>query len=184
MTLSLDRWLLTAVFGVASLVSSRAETPPITPEPSVAAAVAPVGGQPADDARVANQKREIMEALKKSIDFYRKQREERKAQLLHPTYLNVTDEDLKRDIATLDARVEERVDQIMQITASLAQDTDYDQYDRCITDNNGNRRVNREVRQAENSTKRAVNAKGDVADGLAADKAKLEAEIAKLESNA
>lgn len=136
------------------------------------------------DVRVANQKREIIVALKKSIDFYRKQREQRKAQLLQPTYLNVPDEDLKQDIATLDARVEERIDQIMQITASLAQDTDYDQYDRYITDNNGNRRVNREVRQAENSTKRAVNAKGDVADGLVADKAKLESEIAKLEQQA
>ncbi|MCE9613675.1 MAG: hypothetical protein K8T26_05320 [Lentisphaerae bacterium] len=133
------------------------------------------------DTKIATQKRETIAALKRCIDFYRKLREERKAQLLHPTYLNVSDEDLKQDMARLDERTEARVEQILQVTESLAQAPEIARADRYETAENGRRLgLTDAYRQSERLHQNSETTVNKVSEGLEKDKARLTAENARL----
>ena len=119
--------------------------------------------------KMIERKREVIEGLKRSAEFFAKERDRRNRELARPTELNVPKEDLAQDVAALDERIEERVAQILAVTASLAEHEDYKKYEayqssvyggyRGYSSHVQGRRKTDEYRQNERETKKSVNTK-------------------------
>jgi hypothetical protein len=78
--------------------------------------------------KVINLQEDVIVALKKSIDAYRRQRDLRLAEM-NRTYTQLSKEDLARDVAALDRRINDRVDQIVGLTKALAEDQGFQRYE-------------------------------------------------------
>ena len=137
------------------------------------------------DTKVVNQKRKIIEGLAKSIETYKRERDKRKAQVVRPTYLNVGSDALAKDVKVLDEHMEKRIEQILQLTASLAEHKDYDRYDNYRSsyyDNNGyNRSRNEKYKKNQRVNIHATNLSDDVSEGLKKSIEKLKRENVQLE---
>ena len=119
-----------------------------------------------------------------------KERDRRSKELVRPTELNVPKEDLSQDVAALDERIKERVDQILAITASLAEHEDYKKYENYqVTSYGGYNRYSTHVRsrksdaykQNERATQKSVNTKKKIHEELQESVDMLKHENAQLE---
>ena len=140
--------------------------------------------------KMIERKREVIDGLKRSAEFYAKERDRRNRELARPTELNVPKEDQAQDVAALDERIEERVAQILAVTASLAEHQDYKKYESYQStryggysgySSNVRRRKTDEYRQNERENKKSVNTKKQIhadlqtgIDGLKRENAQLE----------
>jgi len=77
--------------------------------------------------RIARSKMQLIEGLERSIKFYAQRRAKNMDDLMRP-HTAVSKDDLKGDADRLEARVDKRIEQIMQITQSFTQHEDYDKY--------------------------------------------------------
>lgn len=78
--------------------------------------------------RLANLKEDVLAGLQKILAFYKQERDRRMA-AFNQAYSTLTKEQLEADIKTLEKRGEFRVNQIVELAASLPGDKDYQQYD-------------------------------------------------------
>jgi hypothetical protein len=77
--------------------------------------------------RIERNKADLIAGLRKSIQFYA-QRRRLKVDEASRAGANVSKEDLQKDIAYLEERINKRVDQIMKVTKSFTKHEDYDKY--------------------------------------------------------
>jgi hypothetical protein len=75
--------------------------------------------------KILNRKRDAIKGLKKSMEAYSRERAKRREQVLRPTYMNTPASVLTNDVVVLDARIEKRIDQILEIASSFAEHKDY-----------------------------------------------------------
>ena len=87
-----------------------------------------VEDSPESKARVAQIKQDAIAGLKKSIEFYARERDRRLQDELR-AYSALPKEQLAQDVRALNARVEKRVDQIVEIAASLQEQEGYQRYE-------------------------------------------------------
>ena len=117
--------------------------------------------------KIANQKEELMAGLKRSIDWYRQERAKRQAMLTAP-YAPIPTEDLAKGLAILDDKVEKRIEQILEVSASLAGHQDVAKYERYYDDRYGETdlRVSEEYRHNQRVSGKSARAQEGVREGL------------------
>lgn len=86
-----------------------------------------VGDSKDSRTKVARIKKDTTDGLKRNIAFYQQKRAGLQEELRRPT-LNLTMEEKQRIIAKFDARIEKRVQQILELSKSLPTHKDYEQY--------------------------------------------------------
>ncbi len=77
--------------------------------------------------KVARLKEQTIAGLQKNITFYQQRRAQLQEEMRRPA-LHLTTEEKQRAIAKFDARIEKRVRQIIEMTASLPTHKDYERY--------------------------------------------------------
>ena len=77
--------------------------------------------------KVITKKEDAIKALVASIDFYRNERAKRLSKYKR-RILNSTKKELAEEIEQIDTKIDERIDQIVQITSSLTQDENFNKY--------------------------------------------------------
>ncbi len=90
--------------------------------------------------KVITKKEETVKALTESIDFYRNERSKRLSKYKRRAS-NSTKKELAGEIEGIDAKIDERIDQIVQITSSLTQSGDFKKYTRKWNSNGKAREV-------------------------------------------
>ena len=83
----------------------------------------------ASKTRVTDSKLKAIEALRESIDDYVRLRKTAEADL-KKYYSSISEEDLKARIKNLDNRIDKRVDQILQLSATFEKHKGYDKYNK------------------------------------------------------
>lgn len=66
-----------------------------------------------------------LDSLKKTVEFYARERQQRQAALSQPYALPIAEDDLEQDVKALQAKIDTRVEQIVQLTHSLVQNPDF-----------------------------------------------------------
>jgi len=77
--------------------------------------------------KVITKKEETVKALTESIDFYRNERGKRLSKYKRRAS-NSTKKELAGEIEAIDAKIDERINQIVQITSSLTQNENFNKY--------------------------------------------------------
>lgn len=90
--------------------------------------LASVKDSSASGTQVVRTKREVIELLGSSIDFYRTERAKKIGQVHDPAQRQQTG-DIVRTVANLNERIDERVEQIVTLSSSLMQHQDLAQYE-------------------------------------------------------
>lgn len=135
--------------------------------------------------KIANQKEQLMQGLKNTMDFYQAERQKRQADLT-ARYQRIPREDLERGVQVLDEKVDRRVAQIMEISASLAGHEDVQKYERYYDDwddgwyGEGGVRVSREYRHNQRQSGKTSRVQEGVMEGLGEEAERLERENADL----
>lgn len=78
--------------------------------------------------KVARMKRDTIDQLQKTIEYYQRKRAAMLAELRRPTW-NLSEEQKRAVIARFDERIEKRVAQIIAVQKSLPTEQDYDRYE-------------------------------------------------------
>ena len=78
--------------------------------------------------KVARMKRDTIDQLQKTIDYYQRKRAAMLEELRRPTW-NLSEEQKRAVIARFDERIEKRVAQIIAVQKSLPTEQDYDRYE-------------------------------------------------------
>lgn len=86
-----------------------------------------VGDSKDSRTKVARLKEDTVKRLAKNMEFYQRKRAELQEQLRRPT-LNLSLEEKQRAIAKVDARMEKRVQQILELNKSMPTHKDYEKY--------------------------------------------------------
>ena len=86
-----------------------------------------VGDSKDSRTKVARLKEQTIEGLQRNVNYYQQKRAQLQEEMRRPT-LHLTAEEKQRAIAKFDSRIEKRVRQIMELTASLPTHKDYEQY--------------------------------------------------------
>ncbi|MEM9283069.1 MAG: hypothetical protein AAGA96_14675 [Verrucomicrobiota bacterium] len=86
-----------------------------------------VADSPDSKTSVSNTKRQMMEGLKKTIDYYRTKRATVR-ESLRTGRSDIPTETLENDVQVFDKRIEKRVEQIVQLSSSFTQHEDYEKY--------------------------------------------------------
>jgi hypothetical protein len=86
-----------------------------------------VGDSKDSRTKVARLKEQTIGALQKNIAFYQQKRAGMLEELRRPT-LHLTVEEKQRYVAKLDARIEKRVQQVLEVAKSMPTHKDYEQY--------------------------------------------------------
>lgn len=132
--------------------------------------------------KIANQKEELMQGLKRSIDWYRQERAKRQSDLT-AGYQRVPAQDLEKGIEVLDEKVEKRIEQILAVSASLAGHKDIKKYEQSYDswDGEWDRRVSDEYRQNKRVSGKTTRAQEDIRKGLERSSQQLDQERADLQ---
>ena len=86
-----------------------------------------VNDSPESRTRVTLLKEQVAKALAKSISYYRQKRQKTRGALERPD-LGYNPEDLRKGLAALDERIEKRINQIIELTRSLAVHQEFERY--------------------------------------------------------
>ena len=124
--------------------------------------------------KVARMKRETIDRLQKTIEYYRQKRAGMQEELRRPTW-NLTAEQKRTLIAKFDERIEKRVAQILALQKSLPAEKDYDRYK--VTGSNWTGttyEVNEDFRQNQRLTSHTNAQRDETTAGLRASIARLE----------
>ena len=109
--------------------------------------------------RVTATKTDAIEALRKSIDYYVRERDKRLRDLASP-YSRVAAEDNQGDVESLNRRIDKRIEQITALTSSFSQYSELDRYERYRDVDRDYNSKTPEARQQERVVSKAVNEKG------------------------
>lgn len=124
-----------------------------------------VEDSPESKTRVAMIKQEAIAGLKKSIDFYVRERNLRTQDELRKVAA-LSDEQLAQDVHALNQRVEKRIDQILAITASMQVEQGYQRYETYWDGDNAYRQETDRYRQNKLSSARTGAEKDHVIEEL------------------
>jgi hypothetical protein len=129
----------------------------------------------ASDTRMRKAKEDALAGLKETALYYARERDRRKKEMGNE-FSRIDDDALAADVAALNARIETRVTQSLDIAASLVQHEEgrTDKYQDSDTDNSVE---TREFRKAEKDASASAKVKADLAADLGASIAKLERDI-------
>lgn len=86
--------------------------------------------------KVASQKEDVAQGLKKMVDWYVRERNKRMSDL-SASYQTVGVEELSSEIQYLDEKIESRIDQVLDLSRSLAQHKDVAKYETFAYDSYG-----------------------------------------------
>jgi hypothetical protein len=86
-----------------------------------------VGDSKDSRTKVARLKEQTIEGLKRNITYYQQRRASLQEEMRRPT-LHLTPEEKQKAIAKFDARIEKRVQQMLELAKSLPGHKDYDRY--------------------------------------------------------
>jgi hypothetical protein len=86
-----------------------------------------VGDSKDSQTKMARLKVETIDALGKNITYYSQRRARMQEEMRRPT-VNLTPEEKQRAISKFDARIEKRVRQVIELTASLPTSKEYERY--------------------------------------------------------
>jgi len=117
--------------------------------------------------KVAQMKQSTIDSLRKVIDYYVSERQKLEGELARPAS-TLTKEQMVNQVGVIDDKVDQRIDEIMRISASLAESKDVEKYEHDYDPYNEiyNRRVTDEYKQNQRVQRRVVATKGDLGDGL------------------
>jgi hypothetical protein len=82
---------------------------------------------PDSRSRLLGMKKDAIEGLQKSIEYYGRERNKR-AKDMSATYSKFTEGDLQHDVDKLNERIDKRIEQIVDLTQSFTQHKDYSRY--------------------------------------------------------
>ena len=124
--------------------------------------------------KVARMKRDTIDRLQKSMDYYRQKRAAMQEDLRRPTW-HLTEEQKRTVIAKFDERIEKRVAQIVALQKSLPVEKDYDRYKATGSNWLGTTyEVNEDHRQNQRLTSHTNAQRDEVVAGLRASIARIE----------
>lgn len=132
--------------------------------------------------RVMQAKEDVLEGLKKMLDYYVRERDQRFA-ALYRRDTRISKEELLNDINRLNARIEKRVDQILAITRSLPGEVGGRKSEVTGTWDGMASRVDPEASRARMAANRAALIRDKVEKGLEASIRKLENTNRTIQSN-
>ena len=115
--------------------------------------------------RVMFTKTKAIDALRKSIDYYVRERGKRSRDLASP-YPRVAQEDAQGDVKVLNQRIDKRIEQIVELTKSFSQQEELAQYERYRDGDRDYNNKTPEARQQERGVSKAVRKKADLAKEL------------------
>ncbi len=132
--------------------------------------------------KIANQKEELMEGLKRSIDWYCRERAKRQSSL-SAGYRRIPVADLVKGVSILDEKVEKRIEQILELSASLSGHKDVAKYELSYDewDDEWDRRVSDEWRHTQRVSAKTDRAQDKIRQGLENDARTLDRERTDLE---
>jgi len=78
--------------------------------------------------KIANQKEEIMTGLANSLQKYKQERAKLNADF-RENYRRMSPDQVQEDLATMDGKIEKRIEQILKVSASLGQHDNFKKYD-------------------------------------------------------
>lgn len=79
--------------------------------------------------RIAGVKKDVIEGLRKTLEFYKRERDVRIGDVVSFAQTQTTP-DLSNDVKAIEARMDKRVEQIIDLSATFAQQKGYQQYER------------------------------------------------------
>jgi hypothetical protein len=129
--------------------------------------------------RVTNLKHDIVERLGNSIKVYQKNRA-RRLEAFRMSSVNEPKDTAHAAVGALDARIEKRVAQIMEVSASLTTHKDWAHYDRYRRDEYDNYAQTEEYTRYKRTLSNSEHQKSKVFDALEESIKDLDAEIVKL----
>lgn len=117
--------------------------------------------------KVTQLKQQSIESLKKAIDFYVLQRQKLEGELARPVS-GLTKEQMATQVSVLDEKVDDRINDILRISASLAESKDVEKYEYSYNYDTdvSNRRVTDEYRLNRKVQSRVVDTKGKLDEAL------------------
>ena len=127
----------------------------------------------ASNTEVAQTKKQAVEALRRLVQVYAQERGKRVGQIQGPSSAAAR-EDLRKEVAALDREINQKVDQIVELAASMSTREETRRYDTYATDDGVVTRERDEYRAANRQASRADQVQGNV-------EAELEKAIANLE---
>lgn len=127
---------------------------------------------------VMNTKKEAIAALQKWIQFYVQERGRRLGQIQGPGGSAAARADLQNQVAAIDAELNARVDQIVELAASMSTSEDVKRYDTYYADWGVAKVETDEYRANRRQVSRADQTQSDVAEGLKNAIAGIERDIA------
>ena len=134
--------------------------------------------------RIVRQKQDAIEGLKKSIEAYFRERERRLNSLIGAAQIgagtSMEEEELEKDVAMLDERIEKRVDQIMAISKSLTSQQSFESVRRYQDWDTDYTRETREYKHQKSVASKSVKEKRALADDLRASTKRLSKENSDL----
>jgi hypothetical protein len=116
--------------------------------------------------RIRRAKADLIKGLKNSAVYYAQQRDQRKKEMNNP-YAQLTDQELARDVAALNERIEVRITQSLEIVSSLAQHEEVAP-ERYRNNDSDYSNESREYRKGQRDVSASVKIKADVATDLRA----------------
>lgn len=133
--------------------------------------------------RVAQMKEDVLKGLKKNLDFYKMERQKRLGAAMQ-SYSSMPKDQLVKQVANIDGKVDERIDQIMKITESFTESKDIKKYE--YHNNNwygggSSRTTNPDYKQNRMVATRGGNTADKVMDGLDKENEDLKRENDQLE---
>ncbi len=117
--------------------------------------------------KVTQLKQESMMALRKTIDYYATERQKLDGELAR-TASGMTKEQMATQVEVIDEKIDQRVDEILRISASLAENQDVEKYEHTYDPYSEiyNRRVTDEYKQNQKVQRRVVDSRDNLTESL------------------
>jgi len=117
--------------------------------------------------KVAQMKQSTIDSLRKVIDYYVSERQKIEGELARPA-ASLTKDQMVSQVEVIDEKVDERIDEIMRISASLAESKDVEKYEHDFNPYTEiyNQRVSDEYKQNQKVQRRVVATRSDLGEGL------------------
>ena len=126
------------------------------------------------NAKIRKIKQEVLEALEKNAKYYAQERDKRRKEMGN-RYAQIDDDRLGKDVTLLNERIEKRVDQVLDIAGSLAQNHEVDTG--AYRDLNSTYVETKEHRNVKHDAMKSVDIKSDVIKDLHASIEKIQRDI-------